>query len=86
MGKVYYDPMQGGQILRYKLTTPEQDAAFIAHLPKIGTPDWYGPCNNCRTFSENQFNNAPGVETAPPYRPGVGWNPAPFSWTTQPVK
>jgi RHS repeat-associated protein len=51
-GQVYYDPFQGGQILRYKVTTPEQDNGFIASLPKIGSPDWYGRWNNCRTFSE----------------------------------
>jgi RHS repeat-associated protein len=63
---VYKDPNSGGNILAYKTTTPAVDAQLIHDLAlSTGANGTYGPNNNCRSWSQNQFNNTPGTVTKP---------------------
>lgn len=69
-GAVYKDAKQGGDITKYKKTTPEQDKAFKEKLDaEVGKKGTYCWDDICRTYSNRKFKQSPGKETKPPKRP-----------------
>ncbi|OAT32493.1 core protein, partial [Buttiauxella brennerae ATCC 51605] len=71
-GEVYNDMKHGGKIEMYKKTTKEQDAAFNkAMKDQIGEHGYYGYDDICRSWSQRQFNSAPGNKETPPERKNV---------------
>jgi RHS repeat-associated protein len=68
-GEVYRDTETGGVIERYKSTTTAQDAAVKAVLDgKVGNKATYGFDDICRSWSQDEYNNAPGTEGPAPFR------------------
>ncbi len=67
-GEVYPDTAKGGTIEAFKKTTAAQNEAFKKLLDsKLRSTSIYGWDDTCRTWSQEQFSNAPGVPgTAPP--------------------
>lgn len=81
-GEVYRDTQHGGEIQLYKKTTPQEDAAFHANLEsEVGSKGLYGISDICGSFSQREFNAAPGTITPPPIRPDVP-SPTGFSPTS----
>lgn len=71
-GEVYNDMKHGGKIEVYKKTTKEQDDAFDKVMKaQIGEHGYYGYDDICRSWSQRQFNSAPGVQETPPKRKDV---------------
>lgn len=55
---VYQDINGGGPILRLLKTTRQQDFEALAYIYRHWEKDsqkWYGPTNNCRTYSQEKF-------------------------------
>jgi RHS repeat-associated protein len=64
IGNVYLDTQHGGKIERYKKTSKKQDFEFAEHLyHELGKIGIYGVTDICRSFSQREFNLAPGIET-----------------------
>jgi RHS repeat-associated protein len=82
-GEVYQDTDLGGSIEGYKTTTPAQDAAFNNKmLAMLGQTGVYGWDDICRSWSQSQFNGAPGTPSSPPPRIPVPQNPGVASPST----
>ena len=85
-GEVYRDTSLGGLIEAYKQTTPEQDAEFQRRMDEmVGQTGTYGWDDICRSWSQRQFQNAPGTQTTPPNRPTAplrNVSPFPYRSTT----
>ena len=86
-GMVYEDTSKGGPIERYKRSVDAgAEAAFKKDLlGQVGKLKPYFPISigcakNCRDFSKEWFDKAPGEEGPPPQRPS-----APWYWTSAPV-
>lgn len=70
-GEFYKDIKPGGVIDSYKITTSEQDIDFKALMDKkLGETSYYGYDDICRSWSQRQFESAPGRSTPPPEREG----------------
>ena len=68
-GIVYSDIKPGGEIQRYKKTTVAQDLEVEAYLERaIGVRGIYGVTDICRSWSQDQFARAPGVEGPRPFK------------------
>jgi RHS repeat-associated protein len=68
-GQVYRDVDLGGPFEAYKKTSAVQDAVFKAAMEgKLGEKGTYGYDDICRSWSQRQYNNAPGFSVAPPHR------------------
>lgn len=68
-GEVYLDEKHGGPIEAYKKTTRLQDAITKGKLrAQKGDKGIYGYDNICRSWSQDQFKKARGVEMTPPER------------------
>lgn len=68
-GEVYRDVDLGGVIERYKKTTKAQDEEFKKAMEKqVGKEGVYLFGDTCRTWSQDQYGKAPGVEAVPPQR------------------
>ena len=67
-GQPYKDTEKGGVIEMYKETTPCQDAAFERFIKKLNEKSTYGIDDTCRTWSQRNFDRAPGNEVTPPSR------------------
>ncbi|MBI4237965.1 MAG: hypothetical protein HY696_06060 [Deltaproteobacteria bacterium] len=68
-GEVYRDTKPGGIIEAFKRTTPFQDVTFNAQLSsEVGNTGIYGITDICRSYSQHNFERAPGVIGAPPIR------------------
>ena len=68
-GEVYQDVEHGGVIDAYKKTTIQQDSEFKKLLDnQLGNKGIYGYDDICRSWSQRQFKNAPGVPITPPVR------------------
>ncbi|ACX96924.1 RHS repeat-associated core domain-containing protein [Halothiobacillus neapolitanus] len=80
-GKVYRDHDPGGQIENYKRTTSEQDRIFKSEMDKkLGNTGIYGWDDICRSWSQRQFKNAPGIPSQSPVRKvSPHWNVSPSS-------
>jgi len=71
-GEVYRDTEKGGEIEKYKSTTPAEDAAIKAALDaKVGNKATYGVDDICRSWSQGEYKAAPGTEGAAPPRAPV---------------
>lgn len=84
-GIVYRDTKLGGDIEKYKSTTKEQDAAFRALLERqVGKTGIYGYDDICRSWSQRQFNSAPGKVSTPPKREkyNFGKTTPAYFWST----
>lgn len=65
-GEVYRDLFKQGPIEQYKITTPAQDEEFKKWLEsQIGKTGAYGFSDICRSWSQRQFNSAPGMLLIP---------------------
>jgi RHS repeat-associated protein len=68
-GEVYQDTEHGGQIEKYKKTTPEQDKALKDKLDKeLRRTGIYGWNDICRSYSQREYKEAPGTPATPPKR------------------
>ncbi len=68
-GVVYNDTQHGGDIEQYKKTTPDQDQAFKNQMDnELGKKGNYPFENICRSYSQKQFDGAPGTPSNPPPR------------------
>jgi len=82
-GEVYRDTSLGGGIEDYKKMTPAEDAAMKKILDgKLGEKGTYGSDDICRSWSQRQFQNAPGIPAASPTRTGVPQDPGAVSPTS----
>ena len=71
-GSVYEDDELGGPIEAYKKTTPLEDRILKSQLDAmVGDKGAYGLGNTCRSWSQDQFKNAPGKKSSPPPRTPV---------------
>jgi hypothetical protein len=71
-GEVYDDIDHGGMIEAYKKTTRKEDSEFKEKMDKMmGERSIYGYDDICRSWSQRQFNGAPGQSVSPPKRKGA---------------
>jgi YD repeat-containing protein len=64
-GIIYQDDYTGGDIVRWKLTTPRQDIGWFIYMlnNRDGTKDAYSVLrHNCRLYSQLEFDAAPGIQ------------------------
>jgi|GEM_PF-1102666 len=85
-GEVYRDTSIGGPIEAFKKTTQQQDDAFQSKMEsQVGKTGTYGIDDICRSWSQRQFKDAPGIITTPPARnvtPQFNVSPSPLRSTT----
>jgi RHS repeat-associated protein len=71
-GEVYRDRYHGGPIEEYKKTTPNLDRYVKSWLEnQVHQTGVYGYDDICRSWSQRQFDSAPGTPTTPPVRKPV---------------
>lgn len=74
MGSSYVDTMKGGDILRYKKTTSQEDMQIEHDIVSNPESGYYGPGRVCCDYANKWFDKAKGNESKPPNRPPAAWN------------